>query len=254
MALFAFVDLREGVAAPSAELADLLEVNPGDRLLGRRLRGVGMWDLGRELFEIVLPDRLPADPDYTADAGLGGVLDFQARGLPYGESYVELRKRLGAYESLILHGYVDGPDAAEPTVHEPIALVVFWPAGWQHRAVSRLWRCAHGWATRRPRPQQISRVGPPPCSESIGSIPADPGADDIARVVVNPAVMGGVPCIRGNRIPVVTVLRTFAGREDPDSVFDDFPELAAADIRAAVHFAADVLDPDDSLSDEEGSP
>ena len=233
MALFAFVDLREGVAAPSAELGGALKVGPGERLLGRRLRGVGMWDLGRELFEIIVPGRLPDGLDYTADADLGGVLDFQARGLPYGESYLDLRERLGAYETLILHRYVDSPDTAEPTVHEPVALLVFFRAGFHHRVVSRLWRHVHCWVTRYPRRQQIRRVTPLP----------DPAADDISRVVLDPAVMGGVPCIRGTRIPVVTLLRTLADHGEPASVLDDFPELAAADLHAAVLYAADMLDP-----------
>lgn len=246
MALFAFINSREGIAGPG-ELARVLDVGPGERLLSRRLRGVGMWDLGRELFEIVVPERLPADLDFTADADLGGVLDFQARGLPYGESYVDLGKRLGAYETLILHRYVESPDTAEPTASEPVALLVFFPAGWQHRAVSRFWRYAYGLATRRPRRQRVVRVSPP-------ASPTPSLNDPVTRVVANPAVMGGAPCIRGTRIPAVTVLRTLAQYGDPASVFDDFPELAAADLWAAVLYAADALDPDDPYSDEEVSP
>ena len=167
-----------------------------------------MWDLGWELFEIVVPGRLPADLDYTADAHLGDVLDFQSRGLPYGESYVELGKRLGAYESLVVHRYIDSPDAAGSSVHEPIALLVFFSANWGHRAVSRLWRYAYGWAPRRPRRQQVRRVDASALPGLVSAAGSE--ADDSVRVLVDAGIMGGVRCIRGTRIPVVTALRTLA--------------------------------------------
>ena len=152
MALFKFIDLREGIAAPSTELAAVLDIASGERLLGRRLRGVGIWDLGRELFEIVVPSRLPAYLDYTADADLGGVLDFQVRGFPYGEAYrTDVQQRFGAYEAVTLHRYVDSPvpypDLDAPpqawegvTDRQPFGLLVFFPAGPHHRALSWLWR------------------------------------------------------------------------------------------------------------------
>ena len=248
MALFAFAGQREGVAAPSAELAAVLSVEPGERLLGRRLRGVGMWDLGRELFEIVVPARLPADLDYTADAHLAEVLDFQARGLPYGESYVDLRERLGAYETLVLHRYVDSPGPDGSTAL-PVALQVFFSAAWEHRAVSWVWRHVHSWATRRPRSQQVRRVSRA-ASQGIelGS------TDDGNRIVIDPAVMAGAPCIRGTRVPVVTVLRTLAAYGTSAAVLDDFPALAEEDLRVAVLFAADALDPGDRYADDEVLP
>jgi uncharacterized protein (DUF433 family) len=68
------------------------------------------------------------------------------------------------------------------------------------------------------------------------------GREDSPRVVVDPAVMGGAPCIRGTRIPVVTVLGMLAGYDFPGSVLPDYPELSPADLRAAVGYAADALD------------
>ena len=208
MALFAFVSQREGIAAPSAELAAVLSLEPDEQLLGRRLRGIGMWDLGRELFEIVIPARLPADLDYTADAHLGDVLDFQARGLPFGESYVGLRERLRAYETVVLQRYVESPGGED--VREPVALLVFFPASWPDRAASRLWRYAHSWATRRPRPQHRRRVDQPEPLEAVS-------ADDRPPVVIDPTVMAGAPCIRGTRTPVVTVLGALAAPADTNT-------------------------------------
>lgn len=251
MARFRLVDLAEGVAAPSAELAAVLEMQAGERLLRRRLRGAGAWDLGRELSEIVIPARLPTGLDYAADADLAGMLDRQAPDLPYGEAHwTDLARRFGAYEVVTLHRYVDRPvpppDPAAPTDawdgyrdREPVGLLVFFPAGWQHRAVSRLWRYGHSRATRRP---QVRRVSPSPDRASLGPGSADSAAGDIARVVLDPAVMGGVPCIRGTRIPVVTLLGMLAEYPDPASVLDDFPELRSADLRAAVSYAAETLD------------
>lgn len=263
MARFRLVDLAEGVAAPSEELAAVLEVQAGERLLRRRLRGVGVWDLGRELSEIVIPARLPAGLDYTADADLAGMLDWQAPDLPYGEAHWSgLARRFGAYEVVTLHRYVDGPvpspDHAAPPEswdgyrdREPVALLVFFPAGWQHRAVSRLWRYALSGATRRPRRQQASRVSPPSDRSSLGPGSANSAAGDTAGVVLDPAVMGGVPCIRGTRIPVVTLLGMLAEYSDPASVLDDFPELASTDLRAAVLYAAETLDRDGPHPPEE---
>jgi uncharacterized protein (DUF433 family) len=39
----------------------------------------------------------------------------------------------------------------------------------------------------------------------------DMQATNFERITVNPNQMGGVPCIRGLRIPVATVLRMLAG-------------------------------------------
>ncbi len=251
MARFRLVDLAEGVAAPSEELAAVLEVQAGERLLRRRLQGVGAWDLGRELSEIVIPARLPAGLDYTADADLAGILDRQAPDLPYGEAYWSgLARRFGADEVVTLHRYVDGPfphpDPAAPADawdgyrdRKPVGLLVFFPAAWQHRAVSRFWRYAHSWAIQR---RQVRRVGPPSDRAWLGPGSADSAAGDIGRVVLDSAVMGGVPCIRGTRIPVVTLLGMLAACSDPASVLGDFPELVPADLWAAVRYAAEMLD------------
>jgi uncharacterized protein (DUF433 family) len=62
------------------------------------------------------------------------------------------------------------------------------------------------------------------------------------RIAVDSAVMGGVPCIRGTRIPVTTVVSRFAEGLDGAAILSDYPQLTEADLREALRFAAAVLD------------
>lgn len=58
---------------------------------------------------------------------------------------------------------------------------------------------------------------------------------------MNPAVMGGVPCLRGLRIPVATVVNMVAGGLTAEQIVDELPPLEIDDIRAALRFAADAV-------------
>lgn len=64
---------------------------------------------------------------------------------------------------------------------------------------------------------------------------------DFQRITVNPAQMGGVPCIRGVRIPVATVVDLVAEGMTPDEILAAYPDLEAADIPAALRFAAEAV-------------
>ena len=61
---------------------------------------------------------------------------------------------------------------------------------------------------------------------------------DFERITVNPNQMGGVPCIRGMRIPVATVLRMLAGGMTEQEILTDYPDLQTDDIRECLRFAA----------------
>ena len=63
-------------------------------------------------------------------------------------------------------------------------------------------------------------------------------ATNFERMTVNPNQMGGVPCIRGLRIPVATVLRMLAGGMLEQDILADYPDLQTEDIRECLHFAA----------------
>ena len=61
------------------------------------------------------------------------------------------------------------------------------------------------------------------------------------RITVRPDQMGGVPCIRGLRIPVATVVAMVADRMSDAEILDAFPDLTAEDIREALLFAAEAV-------------
>ncbi|MGZ8409297.1 MAG: DUF433 domain-containing protein, partial [Hyphomicrobium sp.] len=46
-----------------------------------------------------------------------------------------------------------------------------------------------------------------------------------ARITVNPAQMGGVPCIRGLRIPVATVVGMVADGMTTAEILDAYPDF-----------------------------
>jgi len=50
--------------------------------------------------------------------------------------------------------------------------------------------------------------------------------------------MDGVPCIRGIRIPVATVLRMLAAGLSEQQILEEYPDLETEDVREALRFAA----------------
>ena len=61
------------------------------------------------------------------------------------------------------------------------------------------------------------------------------------RITVNANQMGGVPCIRGLRIPVATVLKMLAAAMTEDEILAAYPDLEPEDIREALRFAASAV-------------
>ena len=59
------------------------------------------------------------------------------------------------------------------------------------------------------------------------------------RIVIDPAVRSGKPCVRGTRIAVYDILEYLAGGMAEDQILRDFPALTSGDVRAALEFAAD---------------
>lgn len=61
------------------------------------------------------------------------------------------------------------------------------------------------------------------------------------RITVEPSQMDGVPCIRGLRIPVATVVGMVAeGMTETESV-EAYPDLEATDVREALRYAAEAV-------------
>jgi len=79
-------------------------------------------------------------------------------------------------------------------------------------------------------------------SRWLAGWPASGGyAGLVGRITVDPKQMGGVPCIRGLRIPVATVVGMIADGMTPDEVVHELPPLDLEDVAAALRFAADVV-------------
>jgi len=63
---------------------------------------------------------------------------------------------------------------------------------------------------------------------------------DFPRITIRSDQMGGVPCIRGMRMPVATVVRMVANGMTTAEILRDFPTLEAADIPEALQYAAEL--------------
>jgi len=62
------------------------------------------------------------------------------------------------------------------------------------------------------------------------------------RIVVNPQIQFGKPCVKGTRIPVQNVLELVReGLSFREIVTDYYPDLEPEDIRACIQYAIDVL-------------
>jgi uncharacterized protein (DUF433 family) len=53
--------------------------------------------------------------------------------------------------------------------------------------------------------------------------------------------MGGVPCIRGLRIPVATVVGMIADGMSETEILKVYPDLEPDDIHEALHYAAEAV-------------
>ena len=61
------------------------------------------------------------------------------------------------------------------------------------------------------------------------------------RITVDPQQMSGVPCIRGLRIPVATVVGMVADRMTETEILAAYPDLEHEDISEALHSAAQAV-------------
>ena len=58
------------------------------------------------------------------------------------------------------------------------------------------------------------------------------------RITINPNVCGGQACIRGMRMPVVSVLKMLASKMTHEEILREYPEMEAADIQGCLEYAA----------------
>ena len=64
---------------------------------------------------------------------------------------------------------------------------------------------------------------------------------EFKRVTTEARQMGGVPCLRGLRIPVATVVSLVADGQTAERILDLYPDLEADDVREALLFAAEAV-------------
>lgn len=62
-----------------------------------------------------------------------------------------------------------------------------------------------------------------------------------SRITIDPAKMAGVPCVRGLRIPVATVIGKLAARMTPTEIVEAYPDLEIEDVDECLRFAAEAL-------------
>jgi uncharacterized protein (DUF433 family) len=61
------------------------------------------------------------------------------------------------------------------------------------------------------------------------------------RITVDPKQMGAVPCIRGLRIPVATVVAMVADGMTEAEILSAYPDLEQDDLPEALRYAADAV-------------
>ena len=64
------------------------------------------------------------------------------------------------------------------------------------------------------------------------------GGVNMARIVVNPRILGGKPIIEGTRISVEFILDLLASDVSEEGILEDYPHLTKEDIRACLRYTA----------------
>jgi uncharacterized protein (DUF433 family) len=58
------------------------------------------------------------------------------------------------------------------------------------------------------------------------------------RIVSDPSICGGEPCVAGTRISIQMILSHLAAAESEDTILANFPRVTRDDIRACLEYAA----------------
>jgi uncharacterized protein (DUF433 family) len=67
------------------------------------------------------------------------------------------------------------------------------------------------------------------------------------RIEIDPAIHHGEPCIAGTRVPVSVIVGSIADGDTAEQILDAYRQLSAADIAAALKFAAEAVNNADFL-------
>lgn len=62
------------------------------------------------------------------------------------------------------------------------------------------------------------------------------------RILSNPEILHGKPCIKGTRIPVYLIVSLVGEWVSIDEIIKDYPSLTPEDIKAAVKYASKLCE------------
>jgi uncharacterized protein (DUF433 family) len=74
-----------------------------------------------------------------------------------------------------------------------------------------------------------------------------PTANWRERIVIDPNIHQGVPCIKGTRVPVSVLIGSIADGDSVGDLLAACPWLTAEDIHAALKFAAEAVNSADFI-------
>lgn len=77
------------------------------------------------------------------------------------------------------------------------------------------------------------------------------------RIVQDPDILGGIPALKGTRIPVGIVIEYLAHNPNFDELFADYPRLTMDDVKACFAFAQALVEaapPDHEWRQGHGMP
>jgi uncharacterized protein (DUF433 family) len=63
------------------------------------------------------------------------------------------------------------------------------------------------------------------------------------RILSDPQILRGKPCIKGTRIPVAVILGYLAGGSNAGAIVREFPGLTLEDVAACLDYARDLAGP-----------
>ena len=61
------------------------------------------------------------------------------------------------------------------------------------------------------------------------------------KIVIDPAIHHGEPCIKGTRVPVSVIFGSIADGDTAEEIIEAWPRLTGDDIKAALEFAAEKV-------------
>lgn len=74
-----------------------------------------------------------------------------------------------------------------------------------------------------------------------------PTTDWRERIIIDPSIHHGVPCIKETRVPVSVLVGSIADGDSVEDLLAAYPHLTAEDIHAALKFAAEAVNSADFI-------